>query len=110
MRPNDFAQSIAHRSVFGYTDHRLTYDSTGEIEIMITAINQHNDQPRPQPKLIKEEQRIADAVVIELTPILNRIRDKVEENGRLLEVLERQVRGINKILASENMIPDDPDL
>ncbi len=66
--------------------------------------------------LSSNEQRIANAVVAALKPSLKRIEDKVDSNseliksnGKRLDALEQQMRGVHKIFEMNEFIIPSPD-
>ena len=91
---------------------------------------QLDDDPQQLPSLSPDEQRIANAVVAALQSELKPIRETQEQHSqilqqhsqilqqhsqilqqhaKLLESIRLELRDINKILAAEGFIPDNPD-
>lgn len=99
----------------------------------------HQDtDPQRYPRLSPDEQRIANAVVAalqsELQPIkdtlqqhtvtlqqhtetlqqhtetLQQLTETLAQHSKILAVIQQEMRGVNKILAAEGFIPDNPDI
>lgn len=77
---------------------------------MAQAAQNYDSDPPRRPRLSSDEQRIADAVVAALQPELNSIKDTQEQHTKILTNIQQEMRGLNKILANEGFIPDNPDL
>ena len=97
---------------------------------MAQTTPQFDEDPQQLPSLSPDEQRIANAVVAALQSELKPIRETQEQHSKILEqhskilaqhsqilaqhakILESirlELRDINKILAAEGFIPDNPD-
>ena len=63
----------------------------------------------PPVHLSPDEQRIANAVVAALSPTLTTIRDDISSIKKRFDVLDREMRGVNKIFAANNFIIPDWD-
>ena len=76
---------------------------------MAQAAHHFDLDPQRQPRLSSDEQRIASAVVAALKPELNAIIGTQEQHTKLLDNIQQEMRGVNKILAGAGLILDDPD-
>ena len=84
---------------------------------MAQAAQHYDTDPQRHPKLSPDEQRIADAVVAALRSELQPIKDTqaqhteiLAQHTRILNDIQQEMRDVNKILASEGLIPDNPDI
>ena len=72
---------------------------------------QHSDdEPKRSIQLSPPEQRIADAVVAAIRDELKPIKDTQNQHSKILENIQLEMRGVNKILAGAGLIPDNPDI
>ena len=77
---------------------------------MAKAAQHYDTDPQRGPRLSTDEQRIADAVVAALTVELKPIKDTQEQHTKILKNIQQEMRDINKILAIEGFIPENPDI
>ncbi len=84
---------------------------------MALTSHQHEPDPQQYPRLSPDEQRIANAVVAALRPELKTIRETqvqhtqtLEQHTKILNILQQEMRGVNRILAGAGLIIDDPDI
>lgn len=77
---------------------------------MAQAAQHYDTDPQRPPRLTSDEQRIADAVVAALRSELQPIKDTQEQHTKILENIQLEMRGVNKILAGAGLIPDNPDI
>ena len=77
---------------------------------MAQAAQQFDPDPQRHLRLSSDEQRIANAVVAALRPELEKIIDTQKPHTKPLDDVQRDMRGVNKILAGEGLILDDPDI
>ena len=66
---------------------------------MALASHQHEPDPQHYPRLSPYEQRIANAVVAALQSELQPIKDTLEQHTKILNNLQQEMRGVNRILA-----------
>ena len=83
---------------------------------MAQTTPQFDEDPQQLPSLSPDEQRIANAVVAALQSELKPIRETQEQHSQILAQhskflanIQLELRDINKILAAEGFIPDNPD-
>ncbi|MCY3798051.1 MAG: hypothetical protein OXG23_09695 [Chloroflexi bacterium] len=77
---------------------------------MAQATQHYDTDPQRPPRLTSDEQRIADAVVAALRSELQPIKDTQEQHTKILENIQLEMRGVNRILAGAGLIPDNPDI
>jgi len=77
---------------------------------MAQAAQNYDSDPPRRPRLSSDEQRIADAVVAALQSELKPMKETQEQHTKILKNIQQEIRGLNKILANEGFIPDNPDL
>lgn len=77
---------------------------------MAQAAPQYDSDPQRLPSLSPDEQRIANAVVAALRPELQPMKETLEQHTKIIENVQLELRGINKILAGAGLIIDDPDI
>ena len=77
---------------------------------MAQATQHYDTDPPRRPRLSPDEQRIADAVVVALQSELKPIKDTQEQHTKILENIQQEMRGVNRILAGAGLIIDDPDI
>ena len=72
---------------------------------------QHSDsEPKRSIQLSQREQLIADAVVAAIRDELKPIKDTQNQHSKILQNIQLEMRGVNRILASAELIPDNPDI
>ena len=69
-----------------------------------------NDEPKRSIQLSPPEQRIADAVAAVIREELKPIKETQDQHSKILQNIQQELRGVNKILASAELIPDNPDI
>ena len=77
---------------------------------MALPAQQSDGEPRRSIQLSQPEQRIADAVVAAIRDELKPIKDTQNQHSKILENIQLEMRGVNKILAGAGLIPDNPDI
>ncbi len=62
-----------------------------------------------ETNLSKEGKDIAKAVVAALQPKLSNIQETQDLHTKVLEKIQQDIRGINRVLSDNKLIIDDPD-